>query len=508
MYQIETETLTDTREGKPQLIGNIDTWRKVSECICTTLGPYGQDKMFVSKEGILITNDGATILRRKKFSHPAARLLVGISENQDDEVGDGTTSVVLLASELLQKLKGLIKDDFPLDVIVETIEFFRDFCLEKLEEVKVDYSDEMLQKIAETSINSKVLRYEKEYFGALVVDALKNIGYEDKQLVGIKKVTGGGIRDSFFVEGVAFEKCFTYAGYEQQPKMIISPRIACLHLELEWKAERDNAEVRVYGVEEYQNVVDAEWKIIRDKLDEIIASGANVVLSSLPIGDYATQYFARKGIFCSGRVDKDDLQRVAVFSGCSVVSSTRHLSIGGCGRFEERQVGKVRYNFFSGGSNKASTVLLRGPGSTALDEMERSINDALMVIGKTIRTKEVVCGGGSTEMYLSRLVKEKALEFENKQLFVGNCIAQALEIIPFTLATNFGADALLCIQQLRRNHSKEKFFYGVSSGGAVDVRVSSVFEPLSVKRNMIKAAFSAASSLVLVDSTVIAQKRG
>lgn len=509
MYQVETEKLSDTREGKPQLLSNIEMWRKVAGYIATTLGPYGLDKMFVSNDGMLITNDGATILKRKNFSHPAARLLASISENQDNEVGDGTTSVVLFASELLQKLKSLIADDFPLDVIVGTLEVLKIFCLEKVDSLKVEYSDDLLYRIAETSINSKILKHEKEYFGRIVVDALRDSEYEKKEMLGIKKVPGGSIRDSFLVNGVAFEKCFTYAGYEQQPKMIRSPKIVCLNVELEWKAERDNAEVRISDVSEYQRVVDAEWKIIRDKLDKVIESGANVVLSSLPIGDYATQYFARKGIFCSGRVEKEDLQRTALFAGCSVLSSTGYLKTGSCELFEERQVGKVRYNFFTGGSTKSRTVMLRGPGATALEEVERSLNDALMVVRRTMRTKEIVCGGGSVEMQLSHLVKEKSLEFENKQLFVGTCVAQAFEVIPFTLATNFGLDALATIQQLRRVHSKNNFHYGVSIETNVsDMEKRCVFEPLLVKQNIIKAAFSAATSLILVDSSVIARKRG
>lgn len=510
MYQIETETLEDTREGKPQLLANIETWKKVADYIATTFGPYGLDKMFVSKDGgIMMTNDGATILKRKKFSQPAARLLVSISENQDDEVGDGTTSVVLLASELLQKLKPLIKESFPLEVIVDTLEFFKVFCLEKLETMKIAYDDNMLHRIAETAISSKILKHEREHFGRIVVEAMKSIDYERKELLGIKKVPGGSIRDSFLVQGVAFEKCFTYAGYEQQPKMIRDPKVACLSVELEWKAERDNAEVRISDVNEYQRVVDAEWKIIRDKLDQIIASGANVVLSSLPIGDYATQYFARRGVFCSGRVEKSDLQRVAQFCGCVVQCTTSCLKVGTCEAFEERQIGKLRYNFFTGGPGTASTILLRGPGAIALDEVERSLEDALMVVRKTLKTREVVCGAGSVEMQLSRLVREKVAEFDNKQLFVGMCIAQSLEVIPFTLATNFGLDATAVVQQLRKHHSRGDFFYGIDlKVGVSDVHQAFVFEPLSVKQNMIKAAFSAASSLVLVDSTIIARKHG
>lgn len=502
MYNIETQAIEDTREGKAQLLSNIAAWKTVSDNISKTLGPNGLDKMFVSRDNVLITNDGATIMKNKKFDHPAARLLASISESQDKEAGDGTTSVVLLASELLQKLKQLVKEDFSAQVIVETLEELKKFCIEKLDDLLVDFSDEILYKIAKTAMNSKILKFDGEQFAKIVVDGLR----EEKKMM-IKKVAGGSSKDSVLIDGIAFEKVFTYAGYEQQPKLIKSPKIVCLNIELEWKAEKNNAEMKISGIEEYEKVVDAEWELITNKLKLIVESGANVVLSGLPIGDYATQYFARNNIFCAGRVPSEDLKQISLFCGAKITSSTNFMKIGSCEMFEEKQIGKKRFNFLTG-IGKVTTVILRGPGNTALDEMERSLNDAVMVVKNTMKHKKVMCGGGSVEMALSKMVRVKASEYSNKQLFVATCVSQALEVVPFTLALNFGLDAVTVIQKLRKLHNLNNRFCGVDvEKGVAEMKSKNVFEPLVVKKNIIRGAFSAVSSLIMIDTTIIAHRK-
>lgn len=522
MYQFETEIIKDTREGKSQLQSNINCWKGISDYISSTLGPYGLDKMFVHRGGILITNDGATILKRMNYSNPAAKLLLSISENQDEEVGDGTTSVVLLASELLQKLKQLLCAEFDNTIILETLEELKECCLDTLKGLVIKFDENVLLKVAETALNSKLLAYEKNRFARMLVDLFRpsfdiaekmsncEIDGSAKEVnLAIKKIPGGSVKDSLLLNGVAFEKCFTYAGFEQQPKYIENPKVVCLNIELEWKAERDNAEVKITGVEEYQKVVDAEWLSIKRKLDKIVKSGANVVLSKLPVGDLATQYFAKHNVFCSGRVENEDLKRVSTLCKCLISSSISNIHVGGCDIFEEKQIGKFRFNFFRNSKCWANTIILRGPGLTMLDEMERSLNDAIMVVKKCAISNEIVCGGGSVEMELSRVLKVKAGDFGNKKLFVSTCVAQAFEIIPFTLAFNFRLDPIVVLQKLRKSHLKGDKFTGVNlSDNLADMREKSVYEPLSVKENMIKAAFSAVKSLIAVDATIIAKKRG
>ena len=245
----------------------------------------------------------------------------------------------------------------------------------------------------------------------MVVDAVERISDTlDKQDIGIKKITGGSVTDSFLVEGVCFKKTFSYAGFEQQPKSFENPKIIALNLELELKAEKDSAEIRLENPDDFQKIVDAEWKIIYDKLDQIIESGAQVVLSKLPIGDLATQYFADRGIFCAGRVPQEDLDRVCKSTGAVVQTTTNGLTedvLGTCGKFEEKQLGNERYNMFTEcTSAKSVTIVIRGGAAQYIEEAARSLNDAIMIVLRAIKTHAVVAGGGAIEMELSRYLRE------------------------------------------------------------------------------------------------------
>lgn len=238
----------------------------------------------------------------------------------------------------------------------------------------------------------------------MVVDAVQCLDQDDldESLIGVKKIPGGGLQDSLLVRGVAFKKTFTYAGAEQQPKLFANPKILCLNVELELKAEKDNAEVRVEAVSDYQAIVDAEWQIIYDKLERIHKTGAQVVLSKLPIGDLATQWFADRGVFCAGRVPAGDLRRVIQAVGGTVQSTTSDIlpeHLGTCGKFEERQIGGERYNIFEECPKaKTCTLVLRGGAEQFIEEVERSLHDAIMVVRRAVKNSEVVAGGGAIEV--------------------------------------------------------------------------------------------------------------
>lgn len=238
----------------------------------------------------------------------------------------------------------------------------------------------------------------------MVVDAVLHLDQEilNENMIGVKKVVGGAMQDSLFVDGVAFKKCFSYAGFEQQPKHFTSPKILCLNVELELKAEKDNAEVRVKEVSEYQAIVDAEWSIIYEKLDKIVQTGAKVVLSKLPIGDLATQYFADRDIFCAGRVATDDLQRTVKAVGGAVQTTVNDIKaehLGSCESFEERQIGSERFNILKGCPQaKTCTLILRGGAEQFIAEVERSLHDAIMIVRRAIKNKSIVAGGGAAEV--------------------------------------------------------------------------------------------------------------
>jgi T-complex protein 1 subunit eta len=292
----------------------------------------------------------------------------------------------------------------------------------------------------------------------MVVDAVMHLSDDlNKSDIGIKKITGGSVTDSFLVEGVCFRKTFSYAGFEQQPKKFDNPKILILNLELELKAEKDSAEIRLENPDDFQKIVDAEWQIIYDKLDLIVASGAKVVLSKLPIGDLATQYFADRDIFCAGRVPINDLERVAKATGGAIQTTTHGLTdqiMGNCGKFEEVQLGSERYNMFTQCANtKTVTLVIRGGASQYIEEAARSLNDAIMIVTRAIKTHAVVAGGGAIEMELSRYLREYVRTIKGKQQLVINGFAKALEIIPKQLSENSGMDSTDILNKLRQKHN-------------------------------------------------------
>ena len=310
---------TEGGQGKPEIISNINACQSVVDVIKTTLGPRGMDKLIHVQRDVTISNDGATIISKLDIVHPAAKTLVDIAQSQDNEVGDGTTSVVLFAGELLKEAKQYIEEGMHSQLIIKGYREAMNSAIKRIREISVKVGDkedslkrDMLKKCAMTALNSKLISTYKEFFGEMVVQAVEKLDDEkDKVMIGIKKVTGGSVTDSFLVNGVAFKKSFSYAGFEQAPKKFANPKILLLNLELELKSEKENAEIRLSNPEDFQKIVDAEWNIIYEKLENIAKSGAQVVLSRLPIGDLATQYFADRGIFCAGRVKQDDLARVA-----------------------------------------------------------------------------------------------------------------------------------------------------------------------------------------------------
>lgn len=271
------------------------------DSVRTTLGPRGMDKLIVDKSGkTTISNDGATIMKLLDIVHPAAKTLVDIAKSQDAEVGDGTTSVVLLAGEFLKQIKPFVEEGVHPRIIIKAVRRSLQLCLEKINElaVKINKSNavefrSLLEKCAATAMSSKLINQQRDFFSKMVVEAVLLLDdLLPLNMIGVKKVQGGALEDSLLVDGVAFKKTFSYAGFEMQPKVYKNCKIALLNIELELKAERDNAEIRVENVKEYQKIVDAEWTILYNKLAKIHESGAQVVLSKLPIGDVATQYFA------------------------------------------------------------------------------------------------------------------------------------------------------------------------------------------------------------------------
>lgn len=425
---------------------------------------------------------------------------------------------MLLAGELLKQIKGFVEEGVAPQVIIKAYRRAGSLATAKIRSMAVEVDREspaklrdLLEKCAATAMNSKLISNQQGFFKKMVVDAVLHLDPADlnERLIGIKKVPGGAMEESQLVDGVAFKKTFVYAGFEQQPKSFDNPKILCLNIELELKAERDNAEVRVERVEEYQAIVDAEWKIIGDKLERIAATGANVVLSRLAIGDLAMQFFADRGIFCAGRVPADDMERVLRAMGCSMQASVSDLDpakhLGHCGRFEERQLGGERFNFFSGCPHaRTCTLLLRGGSEQFISEVERSLHDAIMVVRRALQNRAIVAGGGAVEMELAKYIREEAMKIPGKQQLVMAAYAQAFEAIPRQLCDNAGFDATRMMTQLRKAHAQGQLWAGVdlSAETVRDNMEAFVWEPALVKLNMVEAATEAACLVLSVDLTV------
>lgn len=475
------------------------------------------DKLIVENNGkSTISNDGATILKLLDIVHPAAKTLVDISRSQDAEVGDGTTTVTLLAAEFLKQIKPFIEDGVHPQVIVRAYRRATQLALEKIKEIQVtvkkDDPQEMrklLEKCASTALNSKLVAAYKSFFAPMVVDAVTMLDeLLPLNMIGIKKVSGGALSDSKLVAGVAFKKTFSYAGFEMQPKKYQDPKIALLNVELELKSEKENAEIRLNNVADYQAVVNAEWSILYEKLQAICESGAKVVLSKLPIGDVATQYFADRDMFCAGRVPEVDLKRTMKACGGSIQTSVQSLTedvLGTCKQFEEEQVGGERYNFFRGCPQaKTCTLIIRGGTEQFMEETERSLHDAIMIVRRAIKNDSVVAGGGAIEMELSKHLRDYSRTVKGKQQMLIAAYAKALEIIPRQLCDNAGFDATNILNKLRQAHAHGHSWYGVdiNKEDVADNFEAYVWEPSLVKINALTAASEAACLIMSVDETV------
>ncbi|EEB07818.1 chaperonin-containing T-complex eta subunit Cct7 [Schizosaccharomyces japonicus yFS275] len=509
---------TDDSQGRGQLLSNINACVAVQETIRTTLGPLGADKLLVDEKGeMVISNDGATIMKLLDIVHPAAKTLVDIARAQDAEIGDGTTSVVVLAGELLREARAFVEEGVSSHLIIKGYWRAAQLAVNKIKEiaVRIDREDEtrfrdLLKKCASTAMNSKLIRSNSAFFTNMVVDAVLTLDQNDlnENMIGIKKVPGGAMEETELVDGVAFKKTFSYAGFEQQPKFFTKPKILCLNVELELKAEKDNAEVRVERVDEYQNIVDAEWRIIFSKLESIVASGAQVVLSKLPIGDLATQYFADRNIFCAGRVASDDLDRVVQAVGGSILSTCSNIQpsqLGECNKFEERQIGGERFNVFKGCPKaKTCTLILRGGAEQFIAEIERSLHDAIMIVKRAITNNQIVAGGGACEMELSRCLREYSLSITGKQQNFIAAFARALEIIPRQLCDNAGFDSTDLLNKLRMQHAKGTTWAGIDMQNECisDNMKLFVWEPSTIKENAIMSATEAATLILSVDETI------
>ncbi|RSL62042.1 putative T-complex protein 1 subunit eta [Fusarium duplospermum] len=427
-------------------------------------------------------------------------MIVDIARSQDAEVGDGTTSVVVLAGEILKEVKEHVEQGISSQIIIKGLQRASQLAVNKLKEVAVSTNEgnrrDTLAKLASNAMTSKLIKRNTPFFTKMVIDAVLSLDQDDlnEKLIGIKKIPGDSLTNSLFINGVAFKKTFSYAGFEQQPKSFEQPKIVCLNVGLELKPEKDNAEVHVEQVSEYQAIMDTEWQIIYKKLETVYQIGAKVVLSKLPIGDLATQFFADRDVFYASHVATKDMERVVQATGAMVQSTYSGIlpeHLGTYGKFKERQIGGKRFNFFEDCPEaKTCTLVLRSGAKQFIAEVKRSLHNAIMIIKRAIRNHLIVGSGGAAEIEVSAYLHQFAdKNISHKQQTIIKSFAKALEIIPRQLCDNAGFDATDILNKLRNE-------------GVADMMERFVWEPALVKINAIQAAIEASCLILGVDETI------
>jgi thermosome len=513
---------TQRSYGREALRNNILAAKVLAEMLKTSLGPRGLDKMLIDSFGdVTVTNDGATIVKEMEVQHPAAKLLVEIAKAQDAEVGDGTTSVVVLAGALLDKAEALLEQNIHPTLIIEGYTKAMNKALELLDKtaVPVDVNnDENLRKIATTTIGSKYSGQgpEREKLVELAVNAIKIIaepkpdgGYNvDLDNVKIEKKKGGGLMDSMLVRGIVLDKEVVHPG---MPKRVTNAKIAVLDAPLEIQKPDITTKIRVTDVEQLDSFLEEETKIIKDMVEKIAATGANVVITQKGIDDVAQHFLAKKGILAVRRVKRSDVEKLARATGAKIVTSIRDLkpeSLGYAELVEERKVGNDKMVFIEGAKNPRSvTILLRGANDMLLDEAERNLNDVLHGLRNIMREPKILGGGGAPEVELALRLREFAATVGGKEQLAIEAFADALETIPSVLAESAGMDPLDAVMQLRSLHSKGLKFAGIDvlNGKTADDMISvNVYEPLLVKKQVIKGAAEAAIALLKIDDLIAA----
>jgi thermosome len=501
--------------GKDAQRKNIMAAKAVAESVRTTLGPKGMDKMLIAGEEATITNDGATILREMDIEHPVAKMIVEVAKAQDDEIGDGTTTAVIIAGKLLEKAESLLDQDVHPTVIVQGYKQAAAKAQMVLSEMAVDASgdDATLLKIARTAMLGKGIEIAMDKLSTLSVEAAKAIaGFEGKDIEeNIKTVIipGGRIDDSSLVHGIVLEKDRTS---QEMPRKIENGRIMLLEGTLELKKLDTDAKVTITEAKNLSTFKEGEEKVIKSQIDAIIAAGANVVFCEKGIGVTAQNYLARQGMMGVRRVSREDMKMLALATGARLVGDVMAVTskdLGSAAIVEERKVGKDKKMIFIEGcpQAKAVTIILHGVSEQVLDEMERALDDALNVVLDVIRSKKIVPGGGAPEMLVAENLRQFASTLEGREQLAVKAFADAVEAIPLTLAENSGFDPLDSLAALRNATSQGKAFgLDIATGQPTDMLAAGIVEPLKVKTQAIKSATEAATMVLRVDD-VIAAKR-
>ena len=504
------------QKGRDAQKNNIAAAKLVAELVKTSLGPRGLDKMLVDSLGdVTITNDGATILKEIDTQHPAAKMMVEISKTIDTEVGDGTTSSVVFAGALLEKAEKLIEKDVHSTVIIDGYQAASEKALELLAKlaktVKPD-DRESLIKIATTSMQSKLVSEDSAPLSKLVVDAILKIVEKDGDVhsvdldnLKVEKKSGGSIDDTSLINGIVLDKEIVHSG---MPTKIENAKIVLVNAALEVEKTEMSAEIRISDPTQMQQFLEEENRMLKSMVDKIHSVGANVLICQKGIDDIAQHYLSKHGILAVRRVKESDMTKLAKATGGRISTNLDDISTNDLGSAEIAQQKKVesdKWVFIEGCQNPRSvTVLIRGGSQRVVDEVDRSIHDALMVVKDVVEKPSIVAGGGSPEAYLAAELNEWSSNSEGREQLAMKQYAEALESIPLTIAENAGMDPIDTIITLRANQSGGKETVGINAkeGKIGDMFSLDIVEPLAVKEQIIKSATEAACMILRIDDVI------
>ena len=513
------EGATETK-GKDARKNTIAAAKLIAQVIRSSLGPRGMDKMLVDPTGdVTITNDGATILKEMDIEHPVAKMLVEVAKSVDNESGDGTKSVVVLAGSLIENAEELFDKNVHPAIVVEgfreaskkTIEFLKEISLE------IDPKDKaILNKIAITTIASKLVTTNSELLAKLVIDAALSVAEQigenkfkiDMDDIKVEKKTGGSLQDCQLIQGIVIDKEAAHSG---MPKRIQGAKITLINSALEVEKPEFDTKLNITSPDQMQKFLNEEERMLKSMVDKVISSGANVVLCQKGIDDVAQHFLAKEGIIAVRRIKETDMTKLAKATGARIVTNIDELSeddIGHADLIEERKVEADKWVFIQGCKNpKSITILIRGGSQRVVDEAERSIHDALMVVKDAVEYPYVVVGGGAPEVVVSKKLREWSSSLASRQQLAVEKYADSLESIPLTLAENAGMSVVDTQAELRtksQESGKPRFGVDAFKGKIVDLSTRDIFEPLSVKNQVINSGTEAACMILRIDDIISA----
>ena len=514
---------TQRSKGRDARKANIMAAQIMAEILKTTLGPRGMDKMLIDSLGdITITSDGAKVLEEMDVQHPAAKMMIEVAKTQDKEVGDGTTTAVVLAGELLKKAEELLEQGIHPSIIVSGYGKAADKAISVLEKVAllVDMEDrETLLNLANTSMRSKSVASAREHLSNIVVDAIKQIVEKrdgtilaDVDNVQIVKKEGKSLEETELIRGIIVDKEVIH---DAMPKKIKNAKIALVNAALEIEKTEIDAEIRIKTPESIKAFLDQESEMLKKMVDRVVASGANVLLAQKGIDDMAQHFLSKAGVMAARRVKESDMEKLAKATGGRMVNNLADLKpsdLGHCGLVEERKIGNDKMIFVEDCKNpQAVAIFVRAGLERMIDEAERTLNDALYVVSDVAENPKMVPGGGAIEMEVAKEVRSYARQVGGREQLAIEAFADTLEVIPKTLAENAGLDMLDTMVAMKAAHEKKggsAMGVNVFEGGVADMLEKGVVEPMVVKLQAVKSGVEVASMILRIDDVVAAKSGG